>query len=75
MGLWFSVHYNTEHKELLNHTMILLKNNYLSINHAFTKISTTYYRLQEVYTINQIVKQIINEMFEGERTKQVFSFL
>jgi hypothetical protein len=51
----FSVHFSTEHKDSLNHTVILLKNNYLSINHAFTKISTAYSRLQEVYTINQIV--------------------
>jgi hypothetical protein len=34
------VHFSTEHKELLNHTKLLLEYGYLSINPIFTKIIT-----------------------------------
>ena len=35
-----SVHFSTEHKELLNHTKLLLYYGYLSINPSFTKTTT-----------------------------------
>jgi hypothetical protein len=34
------IHFSTEHKELLNHTKLLLEYGYLSINPIFTKIIT-----------------------------------
>jgi hypothetical protein len=34
------VHFITEHKNLLNHTKLLLEYGYLSINPSFTKIIT-----------------------------------
>ena len=34
------IHFSTEHKELLNHTKLLLEYGYLSINPIFTKITT-----------------------------------
>jgi hypothetical protein len=35
-----SVHFSTQHKDLLNHTKLLLEYGYLSINPSFTKITT-----------------------------------
>lgn len=35
-----SVHFSTEHKELLNHTKLLLYYGYLSINPSFIKTTT-----------------------------------
>jgi hypothetical protein len=47
------VHFSTEHKELLNHTKLLLEYGYLSINPIFTKITASRTAVANEYNLDK----------------------